>query len=105
MDPNLKIEANTVPKVDSEPVPVVPPIPPKEADYTIKKPWEEKKDKKNTIIKGTELFIGNLNIETCEDDLYTLFSQHGVITDVSFAFNFLRFAFTKILKLENAMLL
>lgn len=42
-------------------------------DYTIKKPWEEKKSL--PVVKGTELFIGNLNIDTVEGELYNLFSQ------------------------------
>ena len=32
--------------------------------------------------KGTELFIGNLNIETKEEELYELFKKYGEIIDV-----------------------
>ena len=49
-------------------------------DYTIKKPWEEKKSL--PVVKGTELFIGNLNIDTIEGELYNLFSPSGIITDI-----------------------
>ena len=72
----------------------------KEVDYTIKKPWEEKKSL--PVVKGTELFIGNLNIDTREDELYNLFSPNGIITDVRMFF-IPRFACTRIPKQKNVM--
>ena len=49
------------------------------ADYNIKKPWDSFKTSNTS--KGSELFIGNLHIDTTENDLYSSFNEHGTITD------------------------
>ena len=48
---------------------------------TSQKPWE-KYPKQTTYPKGTELFIGNLNIDITEETLYDNFKSFGEIIDV-----------------------
>ena len=45
--------------------------------------WKFIKKNSDIIIKGTELFVGNLAIETNEIDLYNFFKSSGEIVDVS----------------------
>ena len=50
-------------------------------NYNLEKPWKNL-EKQKIKSKGTELFIGNLNIETKEEELYELFKKYGEIIDV-----------------------
>jgi RNA recognition motif-containing protein len=52
-----------------------------ERNYNLEKPWKNI-EKQKIKSKGTELFIGNLNIETKEEELYELFKKYGEIIDV-----------------------
>jgi RNA recognition motif-containing protein len=47
------------------------------------KPWIRASKNPNLIVKGTELFVGNLSTETNEEDLFEVFRECGEVIDVS----------------------
>jgi len=47
------------------------------------KPWHRAAKDPTIIQKGTELFVGNLSMDTVEEDLYESFQECGEIIDVS----------------------
>lgn len=48
------------------------------------KPWTRAAKDPSLIQRGTELFVGNLALETVEDDLYEEFMECGDIIDVNY---------------------
>jgi RNA recognition motif-containing protein len=48
------------------------------------KPWNRASRDASIIQKGTELFVGNLSLDTIEQDLYDNFQECGDIIDVIF---------------------
>ena len=50
------------------------------------KPWTRAAKDPTLIQKGTELFVGNLAMDTVEEDLYENFQDCGDIIDVIFKF-------------------
>lgn len=46
------------------------------------KPWHRAAKDPTIIQKGTELFVGNLSMDTVEEDLYESFQECGEIIDV-----------------------
>jgi RNA recognition motif-containing protein len=47
------------------------------------KPWTRASRDPSLIVKGTELFVGNLSIDTNEQDLYDVFRDCGEVIDVN----------------------
>jgi RNA recognition motif-containing protein len=45
-------------------------------------PWQRALKDPRLVIKGTELFVGNLSFEITELDLYDEFKEFGEIIDV-----------------------
>jgi hypothetical protein len=46
-------------------------------------PWTRASKDPNLIIKGTELFVGNLSTDTTEEDLFEIFRDCGEVIDVT----------------------
>ena len=46
------------------------------------KPWMRASKNPSLIVKGTELFVGNLSLDVVEQDLYDEFKEFGDIVDV-----------------------
>lgn len=46
------------------------------------KPWQRASRDHNIIQKGTELFVGNLSMDTNEEDIHDNFREFGDIVDV-----------------------
>lgn len=61
----------------------------REVNYDIMKPWEKGYKAQGKLSKGSELFVGNLSVETIEEDLYNVFQSYGEIIDVSITFTLL----------------
>jgi RNA recognition motif-containing protein len=57
-------------------------------DNNIEKPWQRASKNPNLVVKGTELFVGNLSTETSEIDLYEVFKDCGEVIDVIIGLNF-----------------
>lgn len=58
------------------------------------KPWNRAAKDPTIVQKGTELFVGNLCMETVEEDLYESFQECGDIIDVRvYLITFIRFYF------------
>jgi hypothetical protein len=47
------------------------------------RPWDKVSKDPSIIQKGTELFVGNLSLETTENDLYEAFMDCGEVIDVN----------------------
>lgn len=47
-------------------------------------PWNKASKDPSIIQKGTELFVGNLSLETTEGDLYETFKDCGEVVDVKY---------------------
>ncbi len=56
--------------------------------YPGDKPWNRAAKDPTLIQKGTELFVGNLSMDTIEEDLYESFQECGDIIDVRKDINF-----------------
>lgn len=56
--------------------------------YPGDKPWNRAAKDPTLIQKGTELFVGNLSMDTIEEDLYESFQECGDIIDVNNIFLF-----------------
>lgn len=52
--------------------------------YPGEKPWLRATRDPNVIQKGTELFVGNLSMDTNEEDIYDNFREFGEIIDVNY---------------------
>lgn len=76
----------------------------KEVNYDILKPWEKASKTQGLVNKGSELFVGNLSIETTEEDLFNTFQPYGEVIDVCImhSINF-RFASIRTCKLKSVM--
>jgi RNA recognition motif-containing protein len=46
------------------------------------KPWTRASKDPSLIQRGTELFVGNLSLDTFENDLFDIFRDCGEIIDV-----------------------
>jgi hypothetical protein len=82
------------------------------------KPWNRAAKDPTIVQKGTELFVGNLSMDSVEEELYENFQECGEIIDVFKIFLFcilsflyfsliltlkFRFAFTEMNRIKNAM--
>jgi RNA recognition motif-containing protein len=46
-------------------------------------PWQRASKDPKLVVRGTELFIGNLSLDIIDQDLYDEFKEFGEIIDVS----------------------